>query len=88
MEISPDIFGYAGTITGASFLLPQVYKSWKTKNVQDLSWGMLILFFFNSVFWLIYGILLPALPVAITNASGLSATFILLTFKWLYAGRV
>lgn len=83
-----DIFGYAGTITGASFLLPQVYKSWKTKNVGDLSWGMLILFFFNSVFWLLYGILSPALPVAITNALGLSATVVLLTFKTRYSRRV
>ncbi len=84
MELA-DLFGYAGTVTGASFLLPQVYKSWKTKNAEDLSWGMLILFFFNSVFWLLYGILISAAPVAITNGLGLASTTILLTFKTRYS---
>lgn len=68
---SADLFGYAGIFTGVAFMVPQVYKSWKTKSVEDLSWGMIALFFLNCVFWLLYGILSGAIPVAIVNGSAL-----------------
>lgn len=42
-----EIFGYAGTVTGVSFMIPQVYRTYKTKSVEDISWGMLVLFFLN-----------------------------------------
>lgn len=67
-----DVFGYAGIFTGVSFMLPQVMKSLKTRSVADLSWGMLILFFFNCVFWLMYGILTGAVPVVVVNALSLA----------------
>ncbi|TSC86455.1 MAG: hypothetical protein G01um10148_441 [Parcubacteria group bacterium Gr01-1014_8] len=33
-----DLFGYAGTLTGISFMIPQVYHTYKTKSVEDISW--------------------------------------------------
>ena len=83
MEIV-DLVGYAGIFTGVAFMVPQVWKTWKTKSVEDLSWGMLILFFLNCVFWLIYGTLANAAPVAVVNGIALivSSTQISLKFRY------
>lgn len=78
------LFGYAGTLTGVTFMIPQVYRTYITKSVEDLSWGMLVLFFLNCVFWLTYGILESAFPVALTNAIALAVTIIQITLKVLY----
>lgn len=79
-----DIFGYLGTFTGISFMLPQVYRTYKTKSVEDLSWGMLIMFFFNCIFWLMYGILLPATAVAVVNGVAFLVTSTQISLKVLY----
>jgi len=79
-----DMFGYAGMVTGVSFLIPQVYKTYQTKSVEDLSWGMLGIFFLNCVFWSVYGILIAALPVILTNAAALAVNLILIVLKVRY----
>lgn len=79
-----DVFGYAGTVTGVSFMIPQVYRTFKTKSVEDLSWGMLIVFFLNCVFWLTYGFLERAVPVAITNGAALVIVLVQISLKIRY----
>ncbi len=79
-----DIFGYAGTITGISFMIPQVYRTYTTKSVEDISWGMLGIFFLNCVFWLTYGVLSSALPVALTNGAALGVVVVQIILKILY----
>ncbi len=62
------IVGYLATVTGTCVMLPQVYKTFKTKSVKDVSWGMLVIYFFNGIFWLTYGLLLGAFPIILTNS--------------------
>ncbi|KKW08144.1 MAG: hypothetical protein UY44_C0017G0002 [Candidatus Kaiserbacteria bacterium GW2011_GWA2_49_19] len=61
------IFGTLATATGTCLMLPQLYKTFKTKSVKDVSWGMLVVYFLNSIFWLIYGLLINATPIVFTN---------------------
>lgn len=79
-----SIFGYLATITGTTLMLPQLYKAFKTKSVKDVSWGMLIVYFFNCIFWLTYGWLLGATPIILTNGIALfiSITQIVLQVKY------
>ncbi|QQG37769.1 MAG: hypothetical protein HYS26_04050 [Candidatus Kaiserbacteria bacterium] len=84
MELA-DLFGYAGIFTGTSFMLPQLYKMWRTHSVEDLSWGMLVLFFFNCVFWLAYGFLTTATPVAVVNGVALLIALAQLYLKLKYS---
>lgn len=84
MENSAELFGYAGMVTGVSFLIPQVYKTYQTKSVEDLSWGMLSIFFLNCVFWSTYGMLIGALPIVLTNVAALIVNITLITLKILY----
>lgn len=79
-----DIVGFAGTVTGISFMLPQVYRTYTTKSVEDLSWGMLILIFLNCVFWFTYGVLLHALPLIAVNGIGGLVISVQIFLKILY----
>ena len=56
----------AAFITTASFL-PQVIKTYKTKDTSGLSLTMYITFFIGIVLWLIYGIHLNSLPMILAN---------------------
>lgn len=66
-----DIVGYVAVIVGTCVMLPQIVKSLQTKRVEDLSLGMVWLYFFNCLLWLTYGILIRAPPVVIANSIGL-----------------
>ncbi|OGG58013.1 hypothetical protein A2853_00775 [Candidatus Kaiserbacteria bacterium RIFCSPHIGHO2_01_FULL_55_17] len=79
-----DFFGYAGIFTGVAFMVPQTWKMLRTKSVEDLSWGMLILFFLNCIFWLVYGSLTGAFPVALVNGIALVVSITQIVFKYLY----
>ncbi|RJR14033.1 hypothetical protein C4585_01005 [Candidatus Parcubacteria bacterium] len=79
-----ELFGYAGMVTGVSFLIPQIYKTYQTKSVEDLSWGMLSMFFLNCIFWSTYGILIGALPIVLTNLCALVVNITLITLKIRY----
>jgi MtN3 and saliva related transmembrane protein len=57
----------AAFITTASFL-PQVFKTYKTKDTSGLSLTMYTTFFVGIVLWLIYGIHLNSLPMILANA--------------------
>jgi len=58
MTIIVEIIGFTAAAVGTSLMLPQVIKSIKIKKVDDISFGMLVLYFFNCLLWLIYGMLI------------------------------
>lgn len=73
----------AAVLTTAAFL-PQVYKTWKTKDVSALSLPMLILFFIGIALWLVYGIYLKSLSMIIANSITIVSSLLLLYFKITY----
>ena len=79
-----NVLGYAGTVTAFSFMVPQVYRTYTTKSVEDISWGMLAIFFMNCLLWMGYGVLLPSFPVLLANSIALIVVLIQLTLKTLY----
>ncbi|HTL61050.1 MAG TPA: SemiSWEET transporter [Nitrospira sp.] len=56
----------AGTLTTIAFL-PQVIHTWKTKSAKDLSLPMLLSFTTGVLCWLVYGIWIESLPIALAN---------------------
>lgn len=71
LYVLTSIFGYLATATGTFLMVPQFLKTLKSKSVKDVSWGMLIVYFFNCIFWLVYGLLLGATPLILTNSIAL-----------------
>lgn len=65
-------------------MLPQVIKTFKTKKASDLSWVMLVLYFLNCFLWLIYGLLIVAIPLALCNGIALIISVVQLVMKYRY----
>jgi len=57
---------FAGTLTVASFL-PQVIRTWQTRQTRDLSLGMFALLTTASTLWIVYGSVTTDWPVILTN---------------------
>jgi MtN3 and saliva related transmembrane protein len=58
---------FAGVLTVVSFL-PQVIRTWKTRQTGDLSLGMFALLVTASSLWIIYGAITSDWPIMLTNA--------------------
>jgi MtN3 and saliva related transmembrane protein len=76
----------AGVLTTFSFV-PQVYKAWRSKRCDDLSWGMLLTFAAGVALWLIYGLLIWAAPIVVANAVTLALVLAIVTMKARYRAR-
>ncbi|TAE61523.1 MAG: hypothetical protein EAZ87_01610 [Nostocales cyanobacterium] len=73
----------AATLTTVAFL-PQMFQTWKTKSAKDVSYVMLITFISGLFLWLIYGIILGALPIILANSLTLFFNLIILWLKVKY----
>lgn len=63
-----ELIGYlAAVLTTVSFV-PQVIKVFRERQTAAISLGMYVLFTIGVALWLVYGILIHSLPVAIANA--------------------
>jgi MtN3 and saliva related transmembrane protein len=79
-----NIIGFAAGSCIAINLLPQIYKSWKTKQVEDVSLSMVIIVLLGSLLWLVYGIMLASAPIIFSDGFGTLTGFILLIIKLKY----
>ena len=70
----------AGCLTTIAFI-PQVVRTWKTRSAQDISLFMFLLFSCGVLLWLIYGILLHALPIILANGITLALSTSILVMK-------
>ena len=82
LPLFTNLVGYTATVVGTFVMVPQVIKIWRTREVKDLSYIMVILYATNCVLWLTYGFLLGATPVVIANAIGLAVGLVQLVLKW------
>ncbi|MFT5751919.1 MAG: MtN3 and saliva related transmembrane protein [Flavobacteriales bacterium] len=73
----------AATLTTASFL-PQVYKTWKTKDVSGLSLPMFSMFLMGIILWFIYGLYINSLSLILANGITVVSCFLLIYFKLKY----
>jgi|TARA_B100001059_G_scaffold141547_1_gene141565 MtN3 and saliva related transmembrane protein len=76
----------AATLTTYAFL-PQVYKTWKTKDVSAFSLSTFSLFFIGILFWLVYGIYMESLSMILANSITLISSFTLLVLIFKYRKR-
>ena len=63
-----DTLGFvAGALTTAAFV-PQVLKSWQSRDLSGISLRMYGLFTTGVALWLVYGFAVASLPIIICNA--------------------
>jgi MtN3 and saliva related transmembrane protein len=73
--------GYFGSILTSITFIPQVYKSWRSKSVGDLSLAMIIIVITSTIVWFIYGYLKESGPVMVANFVVFGLTVLLLYLK-------
>ena len=79
-----DFIGtFAAILTTASFL-PQAWHTFQTKDVRGISLGMYSVFTAGVAGWLVYGLLLHAWPIVISNLITLTLAAAILTMKLRY----
>lgn len=76
-----EVIGFGAAVLTTIAFLPQVYKTWKTKDVSSLSLPMLVLFLIGIVLWLIYGVLKDSPSMIFANSITVLSTVLLLYFK-------
>ena len=76
----------AACLTTASFL-PQVWLSFKTRDVSGVSLGMYSVFTVGVALWLVYGLLLGAWPIVVANAITLLLALAILGMKLVYGRK-
>lgn len=66
------IIGIAAGILTTAAVIPQIYKAWKTKKVQDVSPGMFIVLLAGLLLWVVYGVMKNDIPIIATNGLALA----------------
>jgi MtN3 and saliva related transmembrane protein len=74
----------AGAVTSMGYL-PQLYRGYKTKKLEDVSYFMPIVLAIGMSLWLLYGVFLEAFAVIVANAFGISCSLGLIIMKKRYS---
>src|SRR3954447_22743786 len=79
--------GYVAASLTTFCFLPQLVHTFKTKSVEDLHIGSLILFDIGLSLWLVYGIYLHSWPMILANSISLGFQLMLLSLKVRYRAK-
>ena len=83
-----EVVGHVGAFLSSVTLIPQVYKVWKTKSVNDLSLNMMLIVFTSTIVWLVYAFALMLWPVILANGIICFLSALLIYFKLAYTKKV
>ena len=87
MDSLRDLTGCSAAVIGTVLMLPQVWRSWRTRQVDDLALGMVLLYVLNCSLWLVYGLMIRAKPVVLCNGAAFLISVLQLSLKVRYGGR-
>ncbi|WP_339023127.1 SemiSWEET family sugar transporter [Spiroplasma endosymbiont of Crioceris asparagi] len=76
-----DILGWLGTILSSLFLLPQVIKIIKTKNISDISFLTMFILMVAQVVWIAYAIMIGSTQLCVANVIQCFFTTIIVILK-------
>jgi len=79
-----EIIGLIAAVLTTSSFVPQVYKTWKTKSVVNISLTMYIAMFLGILLWLVYGIHIHSISMILANSITAVLTLTMLIFKLRY----
>lgn len=80
-----EIFGLiAGAVTSLGFL-PQLFRGYKRKKLDDVSYYMPIILAIGMSMWTLYGFFLEAMAVIIANIFGVMCCLTLISLKKIYS---
>ncbi|MGV3508268.1 MAG: SemiSWEET family sugar transporter [Sphingobacteriaceae bacterium] len=87
MKINNEIIGLAAGILTATSMLPQLVKTIKERNAENISTFLPIILIMGTGLWTYYGVLKEDLPIIITNAFSCLVNCIMLFLKIRFGGN-
>ncbi len=76
----------AGILTSIS-MLPQLIKVVREKEVENLSWGMIVVLLSGVSLWVVYGVMKNELPIIVSNAFSVLVNLTLLIYYFKYKDK-
>ena len=76
-----ETVGYAAAILTTISFLPQVWHTWRTRDVAGISLGMYVVFATGVFLWLAYGVMVGAWPIVVANGITLALALAILAMK-------
>jgi len=73
----------AGILTSIS-MIPQLIKVLKEKEVENISWGMIVVLLIGVSLWVIYGIMKNEWPIILSNGFSVLVNCTLLIYYFKY----
>lgn len=87
MNFNPEVLGLvAGTLSCITFV-PQIFKTWKSKSVKDISVMSFMIVVVSTLIWLSYGIIKQLPSVILTNVVVCISAMVMLLLKWKYGKK-
>lgn len=80
-----ELIGFAAAFLTTAAFLPQVYKTWKTKDVSALSLPMLLMFIVGIILWLVYAFYIDSPSMIVANMITIVSSVLLIYFKIKYS---
>lgn len=86
--MSPDliisVMGVAAAALTTSSFLPQIFRAYRTKRMEDVSRYLMIFFATGTVLWMVYGVFKGDWVIIGANATATVFNVILLYMKFAY----
>lgn len=82
-----DILGLVASFFTTSSFVPQVWKTWKTRDVGGISLPTYLILTIGLGLWLIYGIYKNNLPLMVANALMVVLTGMITVMKMVFNKR-
>lgn len=83
-KLLAEIIGYIAAAMGAGMFMPQVIKCWKTKQTKDISLLTFTFLAIVSLLWVVYGVLISAIPIQLVNFIILILSSVIIYLKLRY----
>ena len=79
-----DSIGYAAAFLTTCSFVPQVWQTWRSRDVSGISLGMYLVFAVGVALWLVFGLLKQQWPIVLANAVTLVLAGLVLAMKLRY----
>ena len=82
-----NAIGFTASLLGAATYVPEVLKALKSKHLNDVAWGMLLLVLSSSALWIIFGIKFGLFPIIFSSAINFVSSFTLMLLKYTFQNK-
>jgi MtN3 and saliva related transmembrane protein len=84
LDLLISMIGVAAAVLTTSSFLPQIFRAYRTKSMEDVSRHLMIMFGTGTVLWMVYGIFRGDIVIIGANATATAFNVILLYMKFAY----